>query len=117
MLLLAVAGAGVLASVRWPEVKQLAAATLDRLRPAHAENDGHDHAKEAAGDRDHEEAGEDHAGHDHAKHENGDEDEDEHDQKAPDHEHDEAATGRRAALPGGAGPCERQRAWAPWPGW
>lgn len=84
----------VLAGIWIPEVRQLAISTLNRARPDHAENDGHDHANEAADAHDHGETGHDHEaelpggqgaeedGHDHASEPPG--------EKVPDHKHIEA---------------------------
>jgi cobalt-zinc-cadmium efflux system membrane fusion protein len=88
-LLLAMTGL-VIAILCVPELRELAVSTLNRARPAHAENDGHDHAKETPNA--HGEAGDNHTGHDHSKHADGDEDERAHGGKARyDHVHDEAA--------------------------
>lgn len=86
--------AGLVAAGLWsPGLRQLVAATLNGVKPAHAADDGHDHAKEAPDA--HDEAGHDHAGeapgahageedgHDHASESGG--------KKAYDHKHDEAA--------------------------
>ncbi len=88
--------AGLVIAGLWsPELRQLAASSLNRFKPAHAENDGHDHAAEAPGAHGHDEgeAEHDHAGHETGKHDDGDGDEDEHDQahKTYDHKHDEAS--------------------------
>jgi len=92
-LLLTVAGLGV-AGFCVPKLRQLAISTLDRARPDHTDNDGHDHAKEAPDAPDHGEAGHDreaeapgaHGGeedaHDHANEAPG--------EKVPDHKHIEA---------------------------
>jgi multidrug efflux pump subunit AcrA (membrane-fusion protein) len=76
-----------------PELKQRVASTLNGASPAHAENDGHDHAEETA-DVGHGEAGHDHAAEAPGTH---DGEEDDHDhagesaaEKAPDHKHVEA---------------------------
>lgn len=88
-LLLLVVGP-VIAGLWMPEFRQRALSTLDRIRPAHVEDDGHDPAEETADA--HGEAGHDRAGHDPGKHDDGDVEEDEHGQSDKyDHEHDEAA--------------------------
>ncbi len=88
--------AGLVAAGQWsPELKQLVAATLNGVKPAHAEGDGRDDAKEAPDAHGHGEGGHDHAGeapgahadeedgHDHASETGG--------KKAYDHKHDEAS--------------------------
>lgn len=81
--------AGLVAAGLWsPELKQLVAASLNGVKPAHAEGDGHDHGKVTPDA--HDEEGHDRAGHDHGKHGDGDEDEHGHG-KAYDHVHDEAS--------------------------
>jgi membrane fusion protein, heavy metal efflux system len=84
VLLLPIVGLAI-AGLRWPELRQLAVSGLGAARTAHAEDDGHDHAKEALGT----DGG-------HGKHDDGDEDEDEHGHAHAgktkyDHVHDEAA--------------------------
>jgi hypothetical protein len=77
----------------------MAFSAVKRLKPAHAENDRHDHAKEARDAHDHDEAEHGHAGPasgfpDHGEHGDADHDEDEHDHghgKVYDHKHDEAS--------------------------
>ena len=92
--LLLVAVGLVIAGLCVPELRQLALATFNGATTAHAENDGHDHAKEAPDARSDGEAGHDHAGeepgahageadgHDHASESGG--------EKVPDHKHIEA---------------------------
>lgn len=99
--------AGLVAAGLWsPELKQLVAATLNGVKPAHTPDDGHNHAKESPDA--HSEAGHDHAkeaaeadghaGHDHAAEAPGaHSDADGHDhasesagKKVPDHKHIEA---------------------------
>lgn len=58
-VLLVAAGLGV-GGLWVPELRQLAISTLNRARPAHAENDGHDHANEAPDAHANGEAGHDH---------------------------------------------------------
>lgn len=92
--LLLVAVGLVIAGLCVPELRQLALATLNGATTAHADNDGHDHAKEAPDAHSDGEAGHDHAGeepgahaggadgHDHASESGG--------EKVPDHKHIEA---------------------------
>ena len=89
---LLLAGVGLAVAGLWlPEIKQLVATTLNGAAPAHAENDGHDHAEEAADAHGSGEAGHDHEAEAPGAH--GDE-EAGHDQagesaaeKVPDHKH------------------------------
>jgi len=70
-----------------PELRQLVASTLNNVKAAHAQDDGHGHAEEAPDADGHGEAG-----HDDSKHADGDEDEQAPGGKARyDHVHDEAA--------------------------
>lgn len=84
---------GLVSAAIWvPDFRQLAISTLNRAGLAHAENDGHDHAKEAPGA--HDEEGDDHAGHDHGQDDKTEDDEHAHARGSKagyDHVHDEAA--------------------------
>ena len=87
--------AGLVAAGLWsPEFRQLVAATLNGVKPAHTPDDGHDHAGEAPDAHGKAEAGHDHAGEAPGAH---DGEEDAHDhadeppgEKVPDHKHIEA---------------------------
>ncbi len=85
---------GLASAAIWvPEFRQVALSTLHRAGLAHAENDGHDHAKAVPHAHDHDEAEHDPVGHDHGK--PGETEEDEHghahgSKAGYDHVHDEA---------------------------
>jgi biotin carboxyl carrier protein len=90
-LLLAITGL-VIAALCVPKLRQLAASSLGGARPAHAENDGHDHANEAPDAHANGEAGHDHAAEAPGAH-GGDEDDHASEspgEKVPDHKHIEA---------------------------
>jgi multidrug efflux pump subunit AcrA (membrane-fusion protein) len=85
-LLALIAGPGI--AFCFPQVRQLAAVALDRLKPAHADDDGHDHAEGTCASQeecghDHEKETDGHEGHNH-------EEEGLAESHADDHKHDEA---------------------------